>query len=104
MKLIKLERVLSSKLKTKKNLKKVIFLESKEDKIIDKINKLSSLLLEFLILFKNKTIFYYFYNIIAKFKLIFTKFRNLLIILTIFDYLREDKNRQVLLFYQLVLL
>jgi len=104
LKLIKLERVLSSKLKTKKNLKKVIFLESKEDKIIDKINKLSSLLLEFLILFKNKTIFYYFYNIIAKFKLIFTKFRNLLIILTIFDYLREDKNRQVLLFYQLVLL
>jgi len=104
LKLIKLERVLSSKSKTKKNLKKVIFLESKEDKIIDKINKLSSLLLEFLILFKNKTIFYYFYNIIAKFKLIFTKFRNLLIILTIFDYLREDKNRQVLLFYQLVLL
>jgi len=104
LKLIKLERVLSSKSKTKRNLKKVIFLESKEDKIIDKINKLSSLLLEFLILFKNKTIFYYFYNIIAKFKLIFTKFRNLLIILTIFDYLREDKNRQVLLFYQLVLL
>ena len=80
------------KLKTKKNLKKVIFLKSKEDKIVNKINKFSSLLLEFLIFFESKIILCYFCNIIARSRLTFTKSRNLLIILTMFDYLNKKKN------------
>jgi len=46
LKLIKSKRVLFLELKD--NLKKVVLLESKEDKIVNKINK-SNLLLEFLI-------------------------------------------------------
>jgi len=88
---------LFSKLKTKKNLKKVIFLKSKK-KIVNKINKFSNLLLEFSILFESKIILYCSCNIIAKFKLILIEFRNVLITLIVFDYLRKDKDRQVLLF------
>ncbi len=72
--------------------------KSKKNRIVNKIDKFSNLLLEFLILFENKTTFYCSYNIIAKFKLALTKFKNLLITLTIFDYLKRNKNRQILLF------
>jgi F0F1-type ATP synthase delta subunit len=72
--------------------------KSKKNRIVNKINKSFNLLLKFLILFENKTTFYCFYNIIAKFKLALTKFKNLLITLTIFDYLKRNKNRQILLF------
>jgi hypothetical protein len=89
---------LFSKLKTKKNLKIVIFLKSKKNKTVNKINKFSNLLLEFSILFESKIILYCSCNIIAKFKLILIEFRNLLITLIVFDYLRKDKDRQVLLF------
>ncbi len=48
MKLIKLKKILFLKLKS--NLKKAIFLESKKDSILDKIDKIDkSSLLEFLI-------------------------------------------------------
>jgi len=66
--------------------------KSKEDKIVNKINKFSSLLLEFLILFESKTIFCCSCNIIARSRLALTKFRNLLITLIVFDCLKEDKN------------
>jgi len=69
-----------------------VLLKFKKDKIVNKINKFSNLLLEFLILFKSKTIFCCSRNIIARFKLTLIKFRNLLIILTIFDCLKRDKN------------
>ncbi len=95
MKLIELKKVLSSKSKTKKNLEKIVLLKSKEDRIVNKINKFVNLLLEFSILFESKTIFCCFYNIIARFKLVFIEFGNLLIV---FDYLRENKDRQILLF------
>jgi len=75
-----------------------VFSKSKKDKIVNKINKFSNLLLKFLILFENKTILCCSRNIIARFRVAFTKFRNLLITLTIFDYLKRDKNRQILLF------
>jgi len=98
LKLIELERILFSKLKTKKNLEKIVFSKFKKNRVVNKIDKFSSLLLEFLILFKSKITFCCSCNIIARFKLALTKFRNLLITLTIFDYLRENKDRQVLLF------
>ncbi len=98
MKLVKLKRVLFSKSKTKKNLEKIVLLKSKEDRIVNKINKFFNLLLEFSILFESKITFYCFYNIIARFKLAFIEFRNLLIALIVFDYLRENKDRQILLF------
>jgi len=74
-------------------------LKSKK-KIVNKINKSFNLLLEFLILFESKIILCCSRNIIARFRLAFTKFRNLSIILiiTMFDYLEEDKDRRVLLF------
>jgi len=46
LKLVELKRTLSLKLKN--NLRRVVFLELKKDKIVNKINK-SSLLLKFLI-------------------------------------------------------
>jgi len=98
LKLIKLKKVLFSKSKTKKNFKKIMFLESKEDRIVNKINKLFSLLLKFLILLESKTTFCCFRNIIAKSRLAFIEFRNLLIILIMFNYLKRDKDQQVLLF------
>jgi hypothetical protein len=79
-------------LKTKKNLEKVMLLESKENKIVNKINKFSNLLLEFLILFESETALCCSRNIIARFKLALIEFRNLLITLTIFAYLKKDKN------------
>jgi hypothetical protein len=91
-KLIKLKRVLFSKLKTKKNLKKVVLLKSKKDKIVNKINKFFSLLLKFLILFENKATLCCSYNIIAKSRLTLIEFKNLLITLIVFDCLKEDKN------------
>jgi len=69
-----------------------MFLKSKKVKIIKKLNKSSNLLLEFLILFENKTTLCCSYNIIAKSRLTLTKFRNLSIILTIFDCLKKDKD------------
>ncbi len=80
------------KLKIKKNLEKIVLLKSKKDKIINKINKFFNLLLEFSILFENKTILCYSRNIIIRSKLTFTKFRNLLITLAIFNYLKKDKD------------
>jgi len=83
---------LFSKLKTNFFLEKVMLLESKENKIVNKINKFSNLLLEFLILFESETTLCCSRNIIARFKLTLIEFRNLLITLTIFDYLEKDKN------------
>jgi len=57
LKLVKLKRVLFSKSKTKKNLEKIVLLKSKEDKIVNKINKFFNLLLEFSILFESKITF-----------------------------------------------
>jgi len=98
LKLIKLKRILFSKLKTNKNLEKIVFLEFKKDKIVNKINKSLKLLLEFLILFESKITFCCSCNIIARSRLAFTKFKNLLIALTMFDYLEKDKDQQLLLF------
>jgi len=89
---------LFSKSKTKKNLKKIMFLKLKENKVINKINKFFSLLLKFLILFKSKTTLCCFCNIIARFKLTLTKLKNLSIALIVFNYLKKNKNRQILLF------
>lgn len=85
-------------MKSQNNLEKVVFSKFKKDEIVDKIDKISNLLLEFSILFKNETTLYCSCNIIARTKLVFTKFRNLSIILTIFSCLRENKNRQISLF------
>jgi len=68
-----------------------MFLKSKKDKNVNKINKFSNLLLEFSILFKNKTTLCCSYNIIAKSRLILTKFKNLLITLIMFDCLKKIK-------------
>jgi hypothetical protein len=92
LKLVKLEKVLFSKLKIKKNLRKVVLLKFKKDKIVNKINKFSNLLLEFLILFESKTILCCSCNIIARFKLALTKFKDLLIVLIVFNCLEEDKD------------
>jgi len=91
LKLIELEKILSSKLKTK-NLREVVFLKFKEDKIVDKIDKSSSLLLEFLILFESETTLCCSRNIIAKFRLTLIEFRNLLITLIMFDCLKKNKD------------
>jgi len=86
------------KSKIEKKIREVIFLKSKENKIVNKIDKFSNLLLEFSILFESKTTLCCSCNIIARFKLTLIESRIFLIILTIFDYLERDKDRQVLLF------
>jgi len=69
LKLIESKKILFLKSKIEKNLREVIFLKSKENKIVNKIDKFSNLLLEFSILFESKTTLCCSCNIIARFKL-----------------------------------
>jgi len=96
-KLIKLEKALSLKLKN--NLKKVVSLEFKEDKIVNKINKFN-LLLDFLIQFKNETISCCCYNIVTKnlFNLVFIEFRNLLMTFATLDCVNKVIDKRISLF------
>jgi len=84
-------------------LKNIVFLESKKERFLNKVNKFN---LEFLIQFENKTTFYYYCNIAIKclFNLAFVEFRNLLIVFVVLDCINKIIDKYILLFWQLVLL
>lgn len=73
-----------------------MLLKFKKDRIVDKIDKTFSLLLEFLILFVNKITLCYSCNIITRSKSTSIKFKNFLIALTIINCLIKNKDQQVL--------
>jgi len=76
-----------------------VFLKFEENKIIDKIDK-SNLLLKFSILFKSETTLCCCYNIAIESlsNLIFTKFKNLLIIFATLDCVNRTIDKRILLF------
>ncbi len=84
-------------------MKNIVFLESKKERFLNKVNKFN---LEFLIQFENKTTFYYYCNIAIKclFNLAFVEFRNLLIVFVVLDCINKIIDKYILLFWQLVLL
>jgi len=96
-KLIESKKIVFSKLKN--NSRKAVLLKFKKDKIVNKINK-SSLLLKFLIQFESETTFCYCRDIVTKnsFSLVFTKFRNLLMIFATLDCVNKAIDNRMLLF------